>query len=173
MKLNDEEEKKRAQDLWAMFNEGEDIKPEPLVTPSLPSLSSHQQVKSESKEVPILSQQKPEPIPILNSSSSTPCVSSLEPPTPPAPPAPPQPKKQGLAGLVSRLGDKKKESTLLKSKSEWEKFKKDQGLVEELNEHTKSKDSYVEKQAFLSRTDVRQFEQEKSIRDRMRSKKLP
>lgn len=76
----------------------------------------------------------------------------------------------GLSQLLTTIGKKNQPSTLLKSKADWESYKAKEGLSEELHEHTKSKDSFVERQAFLQRTDLRQFEQEKSIRDRNRAR---
>lgn len=78
-------------------------------------------------------------------------------------------RKPGLADRLSALG-KKKESVLTKSLKDWQQLKEEEGLVEELAEHTKSKDSFVERQAFLQRADLRQFEQEKSIRDKIRAR---
>ena len=81
--------------------------------------------------------------------------------------------KLGLSNRLTALRPKKKESVLSRSKTDWERLKQDEGLVEELSEHLKSRESFVERQAFLQRADVRQFEQEKSVRDIIRSKRLP
>lgn len=81
-------------------------------------------------------------------------------------------KATGVSNLLAKLG-KKKESTLARTKSDWDQFKKQEGIEEELTEHTRSKGSYVDKQEFLQRTDLRQFEQEKSVRDKVRSRMLP
>ena len=183
-KLSEEEEKKRADELWAMFNdEEEDIKPKPA--PSVPVVTSkpvvetkpvkaeeknsilvetNPIVKEEEEDLTVKEETTPE-IPQKESLRDTPSVSK--------PIVPPAKKSGGLSSLVSRLGNKKKESTLIKSKNDWQRYKEDEGIVEELTEHTKSKDSFVEKQAFLQRADLRQFEQEKSVRDKIRSKKLP
>ena len=82
-------------------------------------------------------------------------------------------KKAPAAGRLSAiLGKKTQPSTLTKTKEDWEKFKNDSGLAEELREHTKSKDSFVERQAFLQRSDLKQFEQEKAVRDRIRARQM-
>jgi len=69
--------------------------------------------------------------------------------------------KSNLDDLLNSLG-KKKISTLEKSKLDWQNFKSKEGIEEELKE--KTKDGYLERQAFLARTDYRQFEQERDIR---------
>jgi len=74
-------------------------------------------------------------------------------------------RTSGLAGLVSALGSKRQKlSTLQKTKLDWQSYKQANDLAEELTLHTKSKDTYLEKQEFLSRADHRQFEQERDIR---------
>ncbi|KAF2357952.1 BCNT-C domain [Trinorchestia longiramus] len=70
-----------------------------------------------------------------------------------------------LSSLVSALGNKKQKlSTLEKTKLDWQSYKSQQGLEDELLLHTKSKDTYLDKQEFLQRADERQFEIERDIR---------
>ena len=77
-----------------------------------------------------------------------------------------QPKKKGnLDSLLAGLKPKKI-STTQKSALDWEKFKKQEGIQEELSKH--AKDGYLQKQAFLQRTDLRQFERERDIRQAKR-----
>lgn len=73
----------------------------------------------------------------------------------------------GLGSVLDQL-KKPKMSTLQKSLIDWKDFKKNQGIEEELQQHNKSKDAYVERQAFLQRADVRQFEIEKDVRAKRR-----
>lgn len=73
----------------------------------------------------------------------------------------------GLSGILGSL-KKPKMSTLTKSLHDWNDFKKKENLEEELDQHRRSKDSFIERQAFLGRTDLREFEREKSIRDHER-----
>ena len=73
----------------------------------------------------------------------------------------------GLGSLLDQL-KKPKMSTLQKSLIDWKDFKKNEGIEEELQQHNKSKDAYVERQAFLQRADVRQFEIEKDVRAKRR-----
>ncbi|XP_046552756.1 E3 SUMO-protein ligase ZBED1-like isoform X3 [Haliotis rubra] len=51
-----------------------------------------------------------------------------------------------------------------KSKMDWNTFKKDKGIEDDLQIHNRGKESYLERMAFLNRADVRQFEIEKSLR---------
>lgn len=74
-------------------------------------------------------------------------------------------RSSGLAGLVSSLGEKKQKlSTLEKTKLDWKSYKQQEGIEDELVLHTKSKDTYIDKQEFLQRADVRQFEHEREVR---------
>ncbi|KAI0236932.1 Craniofacial development protein 1 [Lamellibrachia satsuma] len=70
----------------------------------------------------------------------------------------------GLGSLLGKLGKKPKISTLEKSQLDWNKFKQQEGLEEELQVHNRGKEGYLERQAFLSRADQRQYELEKSVR---------
>ncbi|KAG8286942.1 Craniofacial development protein 1 [Homalodisca vitripennis] len=75
----------------------------------------------------------------------------------------------GLASLIGQLGRKNKLSTLEKSKLDWDRFKKEEGIEEDLQTHNKGKEGFLEKQDFLQRTDLRQFEIEKQLRTTSRS----
>ncbi|XP_054288265.1 craniofacial development protein 1-like [Macrosteles quadrilineatus] len=75
----------------------------------------------------------------------------------------------GLAAIVGQLGKKNKLSTLEKSKLDWDRFKKDEGIEAEIQTHNKGKEGYLERQDFLQRTDLRQFEIEKQLRTTSRS----
>jgi len=71
--------------------------------------------------------------------------------------------KNSLEDLLSTLsGKKKKLTTLEKTLSDWQNFKKKEGISEELKEHAKN--GYLERQAFLERSDLREFEREREIR---------
>lgn len=75
----------------------------------------------------------------------------------------------GLSSVLSLIGKKGKLSTLEKSKLDWERFKNEQGIKEDIETYNKGKNGYLEKQDFLQRADVRQFEIEKSMRASRRS----
>ncbi|RZF36038.1 hypothetical protein LSTR_LSTR005854 [Laodelphax striatellus] len=69
-----------------------------------------------------------------------------------------------LSAFVGQLGKKNKLSMLEKSKLDWDSFKKEEGIEEDLKTFNRGKDGYLEKQDFLQRADLRQFELEKEMR---------
>lgn len=73
----------------------------------------------------------------------------------------------GLSALVNSL-KKPKMSTLTKSQLDWNVYKKSEAIEEELGQHRRSKESFIERQAFLNRTDLREFEREKGLREQER-----
>ncbi|XP_029379171.1 craniofacial development protein 1 [Echeneis naucrates] len=85
----------------------------------------------------------------------------------PPPPGPSCSVKRpaGMSSVLSRLGGKKqKMSTLEKSKMDWDAFKSEEGITEELAIHNRGREGYVERKNFLERVDHRQFELEKAVR---------
>ncbi|EDV38207.2 uncharacterized protein Dana_GF11025 [Drosophila ananassae] len=76
----------------------------------------------------------------------------------------------GVGSFINILGKKKKMSVLEKSQMDWNTFKSDEGIDEELRTHNKGKEGYLDRQDFLQRTDMRQFEIEKSLRQSRRKK---
>ncbi|CAH1105087.1 unnamed protein product [Psylliodes chrysocephalus] len=78
----------------------------------------------------------------------------------------------GIGSVLSQLSKKPKITTLEKTKLDWDSYKRDHSIEEELETHNKGKDGYLERQDFLQRTDLRRFEIEKSIRDVERSKRF-
>lgn len=71
----------------------------------------------------------------------------------------------GLSRFTSQLSGKKaKLSTLEKSKLDWDRFKSDEGIAEDLKSFNQGKKGFLERQAFLERADVKQFEIEKNFR---------
>ncbi|NXI59686.1 CFDP1 protein, partial [Chloroceryle aenea] len=74
-------------------------------------------------------------------------------------------RPSGMSSLLGKISAKKqKMSTLEKSKLDWENFKEEEGIVEELAIHNRGKDGYIERKAFLERVDHRQFEIERDLR---------
>ncbi|KAH8236872.1 hypothetical protein KR032_006903 [Drosophila birchii] len=73
-----------------------------------------------------------------------------------------------VSKVLSRFTKKKKTSVLEESKADWKDFKTDEGIDEDLRTHNKGKDGYLERQEFLQRTDLRQFEIEKKMRQSSR-----
>ncbi|XP_075932115.1 craniofacial development protein 1 isoform X1 [Anarhichas minor] len=71
----------------------------------------------------------------------------------------------GVSSILGRMGSKKqKMSTLEKSKMDWDAFKSEEGITEELAIHNRGREGYVERKNFLQRVDHRQFEREKAVR---------
>lgn len=70
----------------------------------------------------------------------------------------------GLGGLLDKINKKPKMGTLEKSRLDWDTFKKKEGIEDELALHNRGKQSFIERQNFLQRADLRQFEIEKNLR---------
>eukprot|EP00999_Lentomonas_sp_LEN2_P000320 NODE_1321_length_908_cov_74.956466_g1275_i0.p1 GENE.NODE_1321_length_908_cov_74.956466_g1275_i0~~NODE_1321_length_908_cov_74.956466_g1275_i0.p1 ORF type:complete len:244 (-),score=41.84 NODE_1321_length_908_cov_74.956466_g1275_i0:176-862(-) len=64
--------------------------------------------------------------------------------------------QSSLDKVFNNLAGPKKMSTFTKTKSDWQQFVEKEELEEDLKKH--NKDGYLEKQAFLSRTDERTYE---------------
>jgi len=77
-------------------------------------------------------------------------------------------RSSGLAGVVGSIGKKAKMGCLDKSKLDWNTFVEKEGIKDELKTFNKGKEGFVEKQMFLERADLRQFENEKALRDQHR-----
>lgn len=77
----------------------------------------------------------------------------------------------GLGSVLDKINKKQKISTLNKSKLDWDQFKKDNKLEEDLSLHNKGKLGYLERQAFLNRTEQREFEKERDLRLSQSSKR--
>ncbi|KAI8519889.1 Craniofacial development protein 1 [Branchiostoma belcheri] len=69
----------------------------------------------------------------------------------------------GLGSVLSKISKKPKMSTLVKSKLDWDTYKKEEQIEEDLAIHNRGKEGYLERQAFLQRTDLRQFEEHAKI----------
>ncbi|KAM4618770.1 craniofacial development protein 1 [Polymixia lowei] len=80
-------------------------------------------------------------------------------------PGPSTKRPGGMSSILGRIGGKKpKISTLEKSKMDWDAFKSEEGITEELAIHNRGKEGYVERKNFLERVDHRQYELEKAVR---------
>jgi len=75
-----------------------------------------------------------------------------------------RPSGSGLSSILDRLDKRPKMSTLVKSKLDWDTFKSAEGIDDDLKIHNRGKEGYLERQAFLERTDHRQFEIERNLR---------
>lgn len=90
-------------------------------------------------------------------------------------PANPRARLSNPCDLLKNLksvdkSNQKKPTILEQAAQDWKKCKAEENLEEELKQATKSKTGYLEKQNFLERSDLRQFEKEREIRDRTRSR---
>ncbi|KAL3185211.1 hypothetical protein MRX96_031084 [Rhipicephalus microplus] len=184
--LNPDEEKKRADDLWSDFLR--DVEPIPRKRtvpaasavskePSKPSSSTTSPQEAPEKKVKItqLLEFAGETIKVdkevaADSKEARLFVQQKETPQAKSPVLPGKRKPIGVGNVLNQLFNKKQKiSTLEKSKLDWDNYKKSEGLVEDLQSHNRGKDGYLEKQAFLQRADVRQFEIEKTLRAKNRS----
>ncbi|XP_072168676.1 craniofacial development protein 1-like [Diadema setosum] len=104
-------------------------------------------------------EEKEEEVPQASSGASTSAAASK-----PAAPSGLKRAGGGLGSVLGQIGKKQKISTLEKSRLDWMNFKKAEGIEEDLKIHNKGKDGYVERQKFLQRADVRQYEIERDIR---------
>ncbi|XP_071566137.1 craniofacial development protein 1 [Temnothorax nylanderi] len=188
--LTEEEEKKRADSLWADFMK------DTAVAKTKPQNSINSINKSKERSPPIQKPKVQEKVKItkvfefageevkvekevsVDSAEARLSLSAAEnsaakPPESTSPAAKERGgiRRVGLGGISSvlgQIGKKAKISTLEKSKLDWDNFKKQENIEEELNTHNKGKDGYLERQDFLQRADVRQFEIEKQLRNSSR-----
>ena len=75
----------------------------------------------------------------------------------------------GLDDMLQGISKKRGVTTVEKSSYDWEKYKEEKKLNDELQDATKK--GFVEQQAFLNRVDERQFENEKLDRERERARR--
>jgi len=78
-------------------------------------------------------------------------------------------KAGGMASLLNKINKKPKINTLEESRQQWNEYKQSEDLNEELAAHSKGKSGFLERTAFLNRTDLREFEREKELRNKERS----
>lgn len=99
-------------------------------------------------------------------------AATIVPVAPPLPAATTATATIGLDAVLQELAGPSKLSTVAKTSADWDVFKTQQGSAAEvLEERAQGKDAFLVKQDFLSRVDVRRFEQEKAQRDLQRSSK--
>ncbi|XP_066992229.2 craniofacial development protein 1 [Anabrus simplex] len=188
-KLTEEEEKKKADSLWSDFmkdtgivprsklSNGNSSKEETKVTVPVKANSEKENKVTITKvyefageEVKITKQVDADSIEarVMASKETKPTASTPSPPPAVRGPVRPTGGLKGLSSVLGQLGKKPKLGTLEKSKLDWEKYKQAEGIQDELQAHNRGKDGYLEKQDFLQRTDLRQFEREKAMRASVR-----
>lgn len=158
--LSQEEEKKRADSLWANFSKDVGVVPRQNLSTNGNAVKSGE--SSVEKKVTVTKVfefageevRVEKQVPIDSAEAKGPILKS---------------KGVGLSSVLGQLGKKNKIGTLEKSKLDWDKYKQQAGLEEEIKTHNKGKGGYLEKQDFLQRTDVRQFEIERDLRMKKRS----
>lgn len=97
--------------------------------------------------------------------TTTTTTSSSPGPSPSVGKRPAPPAGGGMTSLLSRIGGKKpKMSTLEKSRLDWDAFKTEEGISDELAIHNRGKEGFVERKNFLERVDQRQFQLERDVR---------
>lgn len=186
-KLTEEEEKKKADSLWADFmKDVGPVKKKVVPTSSKAENSSSPVVKAlQSKTVSTEKENKVEnkvkitqifdfageKVEVTKEVAADSAEARLSQPAAggPSQGVAPRVRGGGLSAVLSQIGKKSKISTLEKSKLDWERFKSEEGLQEEIQTHNRGKDGYLEKQDFLQRADLRQFEIEKQLRASRRS----
>lgn len=201
---NEEQKKKKADDLWASFLSDVGPRPKAAATPSVDSQQSTSTAKTDQPSKPSGSEKqgdKPkestkititkvfdfageevrvtkevdanslEAKSFLKKEETSQENNGKQPvssePTPSAPPSFGSSVKRpaGMGSILNRIGGKKqKMSTLEKSKLDWDTFKSEEGIGDELAIHNRGKEGYVERKNFLERVDHRQFELEKNVR---------
>ncbi|VDM54184.1 unnamed protein product [Angiostrongylus costaricensis] len=77
-------------------------------------------------------------------------------------------RRLGLCGALTLLAKKPKMSILDKSNLDWTSFKTENNLQEELETFNRGKNGYLDRMEFLSRTDYKEFEKEKELRNASR-----
>ena len=128
----------KTDELWKNFNSTTNNKP--LTTPEPPK-----PVTIEKKVFDFAGEKISVPVPTTSSTLKRPASSSFS---------------TGSNSLLDRLGlgKKPKLSTLEKSRLDWQTHKETEALTEDLESHRRGKDSYVEKKAFLQRTETREHD---------------
>ncbi|XGW20691.1 hypothetical protein V3C99_004016 [Haemonchus contortus] len=80
----------------------------------------------------------------------------------------PTQKRLGIGAALTLLAKKPKMSVLDKSDLDWNLFKTEKNLKEELETFNRGKNGYLDKMEFLTRTDYKEFEKEKALRNATR-----
>ncbi|CAH2217192.1 jg2774 [Pararge aegeria aegeria] len=180
-----EEDKKREDDLWSKFLEGTDTKPKSTITesntvkpaqsstniPEAKKLSAKEKEDDKERERRIF-EFAGETVVVENNvikeriktTEGAASVSKLE----------EKSRSRGSGGLSSVLGQLNKKntlSTLEKSKLDWNTYKKEEGVEEEVASINKGKTGFLDRRDFLERTDMRQYEIERDLRMSKRSKR--
>lgn len=77
-------------------------------------------------------------------------------------------KRTGFDAALNLLNKKPKMSILDKTSLDWDSFKTEANIADDLATHNRGKNGYLNKIDFLERTDLREFEKKKNIRNAQR-----
>ena len=77
----------------------------------------------------------------------------------------------GLDNLLKQIDKKPKLNVLEKSRKDWSEFKEEKQINEELESYKKSGGKYTDRVAFLQRSELREYEQERDARLARQAKK--
>jgi hypothetical protein len=81
------------------------------------------------------------------------------------------PRAGGVDNLLKALQGAESSTTIAKTSADWDMFKDKTGLADKLEEKAEGKDSFLNRQDFLTRVDHRTFELERKDRDSERAKR--
>jgi Bucentaur or craniofacial development len=101
--------------------------------------------------------------------AAAPVVAAAAPPPPPPPHANSSNSRGGLDTLLQELDGPSKLSTVAKTSADWDQFKTQEGLEDDLTKQAQGKNAFLQKKDFLQRVDARRFEVEKQVRDAERA----
>eukprot|EP00058_Branchiostoma_floridae_P020443 XP_002605933.1 hypothetical protein BRAFLDRAFT_59753 [Branchiostoma floridae] len=179
-KVTEEVEKKKADDLWASFLKDVGGPPARPKTSSAGGLGSLSQKTSSVAASSSQTQTKPKPKVTVTKvydfageevkvseevdadsvdAQSAPISSTAVPATGNSSTSNAPVPQQSISTAVPRPG-----GSTVKSKIDWDSYKKEEQIEEDLAIHNRGKEGYLERQAFLQRTDLRQFEVERNMR---------
>lgn len=71
-------------------------------------------------------------------------------------------RKGGVGSVLAMINKKPKMSTLEKSRLDWMKYRQQEGIEDQLEQN--KKDGYLERQDFLKRSEMKQYELERELR---------
>lgn len=78
---------------------------------------------------------------------------------------PPVVKRKGLDAVLGTIMNKKSKLTVLQKTSlDWNTYKLEQGISEELQNYNKGRGGFIDRQRFLQKSDVRSYEIERDLR---------
>ncbi|XP_015904179.2 craniofacial development protein 1-like [Parasteatoda tepidariorum] len=74
-------------------------------------------------------------------------------------------KRHSILGtVIGKISKKTKTSTLQKSIDDWNSFKREEGIEDSLRIYNRGKGGYIQKQAFLLKSDLASFKKERELR---------